>query len=1049
MVGPVNGQEGSTNAGNVIDNDLLNGQPVTPEDVNITPVTQGPITIGTDGVIIVAPNTPAGTYTVVYTICDANNPGNCATGTVTVEVGEAVLVANPDVFGPFSSANGIENGGNVLDNDFLNGMPVTSETVNVTPVTQGPVTVNADGTITVAPNTPAGTYTVTYTICEVLNPSNCTSATVTVEVVVDPQGLVANPDFAGPIVSTEGSTNAGNVTDNDSYNGQPVTPGQVTVTPVTQGPVTIGTDGTITVAPNAPAGTYTVEYTVCIAGSTTECATGTVTVEITAAGLVANPDIYGPISSTEGSTNAGNVLDNDFFNGQPVAPQDVTITPVTEGPITVNADGTVTVAPNTPAGTYTVNYTICGVLNPANCATASVTVTVESKGIITNPDFFGPVSSVNGSNNVGNVLDNDFLNGQPVNQGQVTVTPVTQGPVTVNAEGTVTVAPNTPAGTYTVEYTVCISGEPNNCSTGVVTVTVEVDPEGVVANPDFAGPVNGQQGLDNAGNVLDNDRLNGQPANTQNVTVTPVTQGPVTVGTNGVINVAPNTPAGTYVVEYTICETGNTGNCSTTTVTVEVIGFAGISITKTANVVSYNVAGSTITYTLTIRNTSNVNLVNVIVTDPLTGFNSTIESLATGEVRVLTTTYTITEEDLDNGRITNTASVTAQDPNGNVVQDEDSITVTAIQSASIALVKEAQLNGDDECARVGNTITYTFRVTNTGSVSLRNVVVTDAMLEASSANSAITFVSGDTNSDGVLNRGEEWIYRATYIITQEDVDAGNVINQAFAEAVDNQGVPVGDFSGTSTENDTETVVEICQQFSIELEKMGMFNDNNGDGTAQVGETISYNFTVVNTGSVTLYNVIVTDPLVAVTGGPVTLTPGEVNSSTFTAVYTITQEDIDEQQVVNQASVSAQNVMGMTVEDLSDDPLDTTNVDLNGNGDADDPTIVILPLVLDAEFEIFNGITPNGDGKNDYFRIAGIERYPENTVIIFNRWGVKVFERDNYRNEENGFRGVSEGRVTIQKGDKLPSGTYYYIIRFTGDQNPGKSSYAGYLYVENR
>ena len=68
-----------------------------------------------------------------------------------------------------------------------------------------------------------------------------------------------------------------------------------------------------------------------------------------------------------------NVLTNDTLNGTPIVPADVTITPVTTGPLTVNADGTVTVAPGTPAGPYTVTYQVCENLNPANCDTADVT----------------------------------------------------------------------------------------------------------------------------------------------------------------------------------------------------------------------------------------------------------------------------------------------------------------------------------------------------------------------------------------------------------------------------------------------------------------------------------------------------------------------------------------------------------------------------------------------------------------------------------------------------------------------------------------------------
>lgn len=95
-----------------------------------------------------------------------------------------------------------------------------------------------------------------------------------------------------------------------------------------------------------------------------------------------------------------------------------------------------------------------------------------------------------------------------------------------------------------------------------------------------------------------------------------------------------------------------------------------------------------------------------------------------------------------------------------------------------------------------------------------------------------------------------------------------------------------------------------------------------------------------------------------------------------------------------------------------------------------------------EFEIFNGISTNGDGKNDYFKINGLKG--PNNVKIFNRWGVKVFETDNYDTNNNVFRGYSNGRATIQSGEKLPTGTYFYVLTY---QNNGQTANkSGYLYI---
>jgi gliding motility-associated-like protein len=68
-------------------------------------------------------------------------------------------------------------------------------------------------------------------------------------------------------------------------------------------------------------------------------------------------------------------------------------------------------------------------------------------------------------------------------------------------------------------------------------------------------------------------------------------------------------------------------------------------------------------------------------------------------------------------------------------------------------------------------------------------------------------------------------------------------------------------------------------------------------------------------------------------------------------------------------------------------------------------------------------TPDGDGINDSFEIVGIEQAPDNTLIIFNRWGNVVYETSNY---QNNWLGTSNVQLTIGNED-LPTGTYYYLF----------------------
>jgi len=146
------------------------------------------VTLNTaDGSVNVAAGTPAGNYTVTYQICDKLNPTICDTASVTVPVVTIDAVNNAG-----STVNGTAGGqslANVLTNDSLNGTsPVLLADVNLTQVstTNAGVTLNtADGSVNVAAGTPAGNYTVTYQICDKLNPTICDTASVTVPVVND------------------------------------------------------------------------------------------------------------------------------------------------------------------------------------------------------------------------------------------------------------------------------------------------------------------------------------------------------------------------------------------------------------------------------------------------------------------------------------------------------------------------------------------------------------------------------------------------------------------------------------------------------------------------------------------------------------------------------------------------------------------------------------------------------------------------------------------------------------------------------------------------
>ncbi len=99
-------------------------------------------------------------------------------------------------------------------------------------------------------------------------------------------------------------------------------------------------------------------------------------------------------------------------------------------------------------------------------------------------------------------------------------------------------------------------------------------------------------------------------------------------------------------------------------------------------------------------------------------------------------------------------------------------------------------------------------------------------------------------------------------------------------------------------------------------------------------------------------------------------------------------------------------------------------------------------------EVFNVISPNNDGINDVFVIKNINNnpcYPKNFVEIYNRWGKVVYRAENYDNNSVVFEGFSNSASAFNKGERLPDGTYYYMIKLI-DINNNISELSGYLQI---
>jgi len=264
---------------------------------------------------------------------------------------------------------------NVLANDKLNGVAVVPGKVTTTFVSSTHPGLTLSGTnVAVVPGTPVGSYSLVYQICEILNPTNCDTATVTVPVT----GIDAVNDTGALVNGYTGGTSVPNVLVNDTLNGVAATVATVNLTQAstTNAGVTLNpATGAVNVAPGTPAGSHTLVYQICEKLYPLNCDTATVTVPVPPP--TANNDTYtGTVNMA--ATAYTTVLANDIGTGGTA----VLNTGVSYGTLIFNADGTFTY---TPALNYigpdSFTYKATNGDLESNVATVTITVALALPSI--------------------------------------------------------------------------------------------------------------------------------------------------------------------------------------------------------------------------------------------------------------------------------------------------------------------------------------------------------------------------------------------------------------------------------------------------------------------------------------------------------------------------------------------------------------------------------------------------------------------------------------------------------------------------------------------
>jgi uncharacterized repeat protein (TIGR01451 family) len=632
----------------------------------------------------------------------------------------------------------------------------------------------------------------------------------------------------------------------------------------------------------------TAAATTCPAGSVTGAA-GATSVAVTGnltAGMASCTVTVNVTSSTAGSyTNGpGNVTPNGL---NPPGSTTVTfsnplisIVKNAGTPVDVNGNGL------TDAGD-TIQYTF-DVSNPGDVPLTNVAVSDPKVGAVTCPQTIlaagatetcsaTTVYTITAADVTAGAVDNiATATGTTPAGGTITTTPsTTSTPTTASAPGISIVKSASGPATYTVGEVVTYNF--------VVTNTGNV-PLNTVSINETAFSGSGGSPVVNC------------PATTLAVGAQMVCTAPYTLTTDDV-----NDGSVTNTATATGIPTGSTTPITSTpsTVTIPITPAPGLTVLKSASPTVVALAGQTVDYSFRVTNTGNVTLTGVTIDETAFTGSGTVSAivcpvttLVAGQVATCTASYTVTQADVDaGGTVSNTATALGTPPTGTPVTSTPSTAVvTPTQSPALTVVKTA----DATVAEVGQVVTYSFLVTNTGNLTITDPEVAEGAFTGSGAISAIVCPSSTD-----LAPGDDVTCTATYTVTQADVDSGAISNAATVTGT----TPGG---GTTDPSDPSTAIVPTDPAPA----LTVVKTADRQTISAVGQVVTYSFRVTNTGTATIINPTVAEGAFTGSGtlSPLVCAPGTTPlapaaSFVCTATYTVVAADLEAGNLANTATVS--------------------------------------------------------------------------------------------------------------------------------------------------
>ena len=366
---------------------------------------------------------------------------------------------------------------------------------------------------------------------------------------------------------------------------------------------------------------------------------------------------------------------------------------------------------------------------------------------------------------------------------------------------------------------------------------------------------------------------------------------------NFVVQVAAPFPTGatasivnTVAVEGVNCATvGN--DCGETTP----VGLPAWTVVKSSANTAYNAVGNLLSYSYLVTNTGNVAINAIAIADDRTT-NETCPAatLAAGASMTCTATYTVTQADLDAGSVTNNVSMTGTPTTGTLPPAIDDLTINATVTPSWTVVKSS---ANTAYNAVGNLLSYSYLVTNTGNVAINAIAIADDR----TTNEACPAAS--------LAAGASMTCSATYTVTQADLDAGSVTNTVTMTGTPSSGTlapAIDDLTINAAATPTWTVVKSSTDSSY----------------SAVGTVLDYSYLVTNTGNVTINAIAIADDRTTNEACPAaTLAAGA--SMTCSATYTVTQADLDAGSVTNTVTLTGTPSSGTLAPAIDDLTINAT------------------------------------------------------------------------------------------------------------------------------